>query len=208
MITLRYKRLFLTIWAVAVCAGMGILTKHEKRPGDAATSPTEWPELSRILRATKNPNLVMFAHPHCPCTRASIGELAMIMSRSQSRLAAHVLFLKPAEFETDWAQSDLWTSAAAIPGVTVAIDENGAEARRFGATTSGHAVLYDTDGRLLFSGGITGSRGHSGDNQGRSIVVALVNDGAARRPSERYPAECSVYGCPLFSSTMSLPVGE
>ena len=189
------------LWGVAVCVGIGILADYETRPGDTATSPDEWPTMSRIVRATGQPHLVMFAHPRCPCTRASIGELAVVMSQRKGRLAAHVLFLKPAEFEKKWTQSDLWRSAASIPGVTVAVDESGAEAQYFGAITSGHVVLYDGDGRLLFSGGITGSRGHFGDNYGRSTVVALVRDCASQSPTRRYPAECSVYGCRLFNST-------
>ena len=57
-----------------------------------------------------------------------------------------------------------WRSAAAIPGVTVHVDHDGGEARRFGAETSGFVVLYDAHGELLFAGGITTGRGQAGDN--------------------------------------------
>ena len=202
MSVFRHNCLILTsLWGVTVCAGIGMLADYEARPGDAAPSPDKWPTMSRIVRATGQSHLVMFAHPRCPCTRASIGELAVVMSQCQGRLAADVLFLKSAEFEREWTQSDLWRSATSIPGVTVALDESGAEAQQFGAITSGHVVLYDGDGRLLFSGGITGSRGHFGDNYGRSTIVALVRDGASQSPTRRYPAECAVYGCRLFNST-------
>jgi hypothetical protein len=121
-----------------------------------------------------------------------MGELAEIMAHTQGRLTAYVLFLKPAGFSEDWEKTDLWQSAASIPGVNVMIDEGGAEARLFNSSTSGQAILYDATGHLLFSGGITGSRGHSGDNAGRSAIVAFVNAGAADR------AETFVFGCPLF----------
>ena len=134
----------------------------------------------------------MLAHPHCPCTRASIEELSKLMARVRSPVAAHVLFLKPAGFPGDWGQTDLRRSAASIPGVVVLEDDDGAEARRFRAATSSQVLLYDAGGRLLFSGGITGSRGHSGDNAGRSAVESFLNDGAAER------AETFVFGCPLF----------
>jgi hypothetical protein len=136
----------------------------------------------------------MLAHPHCPCTRASIGELALLMAHSQGRVTAYVLFLKPAGFSDDWEKTDLWHSAASIPGVKVMIDDGGAEARRFHAATSGQTMLYDAEGRLLFSGGITGSRGHAGDNAGRSAIVSLLNTGAAER------AETFVFGCRLFGA--------
>jgi hypothetical protein len=114
------------------------------------------------------------------------------MAHSQGRLTAYVLFLKPTDFSEDWEKTDLWRSAASIPGVTAMIDDQGAEANRFHAATSGQTLLYDAAGSLLFSGGITGSRGHSGDNAGQAAIVSLVNSGAAAR------TETSVFGCPLF----------
>lgn len=148
---------------------------------------------SRIERAPDRATLIMLAHPHCPCTRASIGELALLMAHAQGRVNAYVLFLKPQGFTDDWEKSDLWRSAAEIPGVSVLKDEGGVEAARFHAATSGQTVLYDATGRLLFSGGITGGRGHSGDNAGRSAITALLNEGEAEQ------AETAVYGCPLFN---------
>jgi hypothetical protein len=136
----------------------------------------------------------MLVHPHCPCTRATIGELAELMAHCQGRLTAYVLFLKPAGFSDDWEKTDLWQSAASIPGVNVIVDDDGAEARRFHSATSGQTILYDAEGHLLFSGGITASRGHAGDNDGQSAIISLVNDGAASR------TVTSVFGCPLFDA--------
>ncbi len=182
------------LWVFAVGAGLGILWGYENTPGASANPPALWPADSRIQRATDRVTLVMLAHPHCPCTRASMGELASLMAHSQGRITAYVLFLKPAGFSGDWEKTDLWQSAANIPGVKAIIDEGGVEARRFNAATSGQTVLYDAEGRLLFSGGITGSRGHSGDNAGRSAIVSLVNAGAAET------SETFVFGCPLFDT--------
>lgn len=188
----RIRLLLLIIfWLSAVSAGLLILWGYENAPGVGAKAPATWPRDSHIQRSTDSPTLVMLAHPHCPCTRASIGELALLMAQSQGRVRAYVLFLKPPGFSDEWEKTDLWQSAASIPGVNVLIDEGGAEARRFDAATSGQTMLYDADGRLLFSGGITGSRGHAGDNAGRSTIVSLLNTGRADR------AETFVFGCQL-----------
>jgi hypothetical protein len=80
-------------------------------------------------------------------------------------------------------------SAAAIPGVTVLSDVDGVEAGRFGSLTSGHTFLFDSAGRLLFSGGITGARGHAGENVGENAVVSLINNGSSQRD------RTLVYGC-------------
>lgn len=179
-------------WLLVIVFGLWILWGYENSPGKAGAPPRQWPAVSKIEPARDHPTLVILAHPHCPCTRATIGELASIMAHSQGRLTAYVLFVKPAGFSDEWETTDLWQSAASIPGVTVVIDEEGAEANRFQAATSGQTVLYDAGGRLLFSGGITASRGHYGDSAGQSAIVSFVNSGTAER------TESSVFGCPLF----------
>ena len=179
------------LWLVGVGVGQRVLLDYETSLGEAATPPVRWPADSRIQRATGLATLVMMAHPQCPCTRASIGELALLMAQVQDRVSAYVLFFKPTGYSEEWEKSDLWRSAAAIPRVTVLVDDGGVEAARFHAAVSGQALLYDVEGRLLFSGGITASRGHSGDNAGRSAIGSLVTTGTAER------AGTPVFGCSL-----------
>lgn len=179
-------------WLILVVIGLWVLSGYENTPGIAAAPPAQWPAASQIQRTPNQATLVILAHPHCPCTRASIGELSSIMAHGQGRLSAYVLFIKPDGVPNDWEMTDLWQNASRIPGVRVIQDTNGGEARHFNAATSGQAILYDPDGRLLFTGGITASRGHSGDNAGRSAIVALVNAGVADR------SHTLVFGCPLF----------
>ncbi|MDQ3813533.1 MAG: RedB protein [Armatimonadota bacterium] len=186
------------VWLLAVVAGLGVMLNYENSPGVAATAPVQWPTNSRIRLAPDRPTLVMLAHPRCPCTRASIGELALLMARCQGKVTAYVLFLKPAGTASDWAKTDLWQSAAAIPGVQVVRDDGGVEARRFGVETSGQTMLFDSAGRLLFSGGITAARGHSGDNAGRSVIVSLLTTGMAERH------QTFVFGCSLRDPAKSL----
>src|SRR6185503_8855679 len=179
-------------------AGLVALFSYQTSPGQTAHPPEYWPAGSRIVPSTRTPTLLMVMHPHCPCSRASIGELNLIMARCGKSVDAHALFIKPARFQNGWEQTDLWTSAERIPGVNVHCDENGDESRRFHAATSGQTLLYDAKGRLIFSGGITGGRGHSGDNAGRSALVALLTGGNAT--SRQTP----VYGCSLFKSSATL----
>jgi hypothetical protein len=126
-----------------------------------------------------------------------VGELAKLMTACQGKLVAKVLMLRPPTMPAGWERTDLWDSAAAIPGVLVVADVDGAEARRFGAETSGQSLLFAADGRLLFAGGMTESRGHSGDNDGRSTLMSLVLTGSITAQ----PAHTPVYGCPLFDES-------
>ena len=202
---LRKNRLILTaagvLWLLIIGVGLLILRDYESKPGVVAAAPDSWPAASRIELASDRPTLVMLAHPHCPCTRASIGELARLMTQARGRVTAYVLFVKPPGFSDEWAQTDLWASAAAIPGVTPVRDDGGVEAGLFHAATSGQAMLYDAAGTLLFSGGMTSARGHAGDNTGRAALVSLLtSDGAAERGTP-------VFGCPLFART-ECPAGK
>lgn len=190
--------LFVTIvagWAAAVISGTVGLWHYEAAAGAPADPPTQWPADTQVSRRPGLPSLVLLIHPHCPCTRATIGELAKLMTDCNGKLTTTVLVLHPAGTPKGWEKTDLWSSAASIPGVSVLSDENGAESRRFAAATSGQALLYGADGRLLFAGGITESRGHSGDNAGRSAITSLVLGGSSHLSSA---AHTPVYGCPLF----------
>lgn len=181
------------IWLSTVVTGLALIVYYSNSPGDGGATPIGWPADSKIRLDASRPTLVMFAHPRCPCTRASLGELDKLMTRCQGRVGAQVWFIKPADTVGDWTFTDLWRQASAIPGVIVRCDDAGAEASRFHSETSGQTVLYDPDGHLLFQGGITISRGHAGDNAGLSALVNLLE----RNYSSQ--VQTLVFGCPLFA---------
>jgi len=182
---------FGTLWGAAVVVGFVLLFLYDATPGIRGDSPERWPEASALRPEPGMSTLVMAVHPHCPCTRASLSELALVMARLRDRVRAHVLFTLPPGAERSWAEGGLWSTASDIPGVIPLIDSDGMEAAHFGIETSGHTLLYDRDGALLFSGGITPSRGHEGDSAGRDAIVSLVENGAS--PLNITP----VYGCAL-----------
>jgi hypothetical protein len=181
-----------TLWLVVATTGLWVLWRYDNTPGEAARAPGQWPAPTTLVRAADRPTLVMLAHPHCTCTRASLGELAEAIARARTTPRTYVLFMAPGSFAKGWENTDLWRMAADLPGVTIVRDDDGREARHFGAATSGQTLLYDAHGELVFSGGITGARAHPGDNAGRQSLVALLN----REPAAR--SGTSVFGCPLF----------
>jgi hypothetical protein len=181
-----------TIWLIAASSGLWVLWRYDNTPGQAAIAPDSWPAAATLTRATDRPTLVMLAHPHCTCTRASVGELAEVIARARTTPKTYIVFMTPKRFGDGWEQTDLWRQASALPGATVIRDADGQEAQHFGAATSGHTLLYDERGTLVFSGGITGARAHAGDNVGRQSLVALLNRTPAARNST------NVFGCRLF----------
>jgi hypothetical protein len=170
---------------------------YESAPGKAGSAPLAWPVDTHIQRDQQYPTLLVFVHPQCPCTRATIGELAILMAACQGKVDAKVLFCKPDGSASSWEQTDLWQAAKAIPGVIVLLDPNAQEAKRFSVQTSGHTLLYSREGTLAFSGGITRSRGHSGDNAGRSAIMTFLATGKSDY------REAKVFGCLLLEDDRS-----
>jgi len=185
------------IWAIAIAAWMSAvlggffwLSSYKATVGARLAAPVGWPASTTVGREPGRPTLVMFAHPHCPCTRASVSELARLAA-GHPELSTRVLFLKPEDVPDGWERTGLWRTVAGIPGAVPLRDDRGREAARFGAVTSGFTILYDADGKLLFSGGITASRGHEGDSFGRRRIASLLRTGSADR------RDAPVFGCAL-----------
>lgn len=185
------QAIFGAAWLLVVSAGLVTLLVYEHQPGAASAEPAGWPSESQLPRAVGVPTLVLLAHPHCPCTRATLEELNQLLARSPVDLRVHALFFAPSDEAPEWAHTDLWRTVEALPGVEVRVDRDAREATLFGAETSGHVVLFNASGELLFRGGITGSRGHAGDNLGRqSILAHLSGQGSAVRNTP-------TFGCSL-----------
>jgi hypothetical protein len=72
------------------------------------------------------------------------------------------------------------------------VDIDGIAAKRFGAATSGHVIVYDPSGSLVFEGGITAGRGHQGDNTGQIAIIDIVE---GRIPTVNH---MPVFGCEIF----------
>jgi hypothetical protein len=183
---------FAACWLLCALGGLWVIWSYDNTPGVAADSPRRWPRDTRLVLASDRPTLVFLAHPQCSCTRASLGELAEALARASQRPKTYVVFLKPSAFADGWEKTGLWETASALPDTSVVRDDDGREATRFGAATSGQTMLYDASGALRFSGGITGARAHAGDNDGRKALVALLNEVKPAR------SRTTVFGCSLF----------
>jgi len=187
----------LAAWGVVVVSGILYLGAYAAHPGDEGAPPVRWPAGSRIELDGRRPALVIFLHPRCICSRASLEELAYIMDRCRSRVGVHALLLGTPLLDR-WGPSEIEQDLAGLADVEVYRDPGGAEARRFRVATSGHVLVYDGRGRLIFSGGITAARGHSGDNYGRAAVLdRILNPEGGRSGSP-------VFGCPLTTPRPTL----
>ena len=183
--------------ALLLGGGVFALARYNATPGISAT-PDPLSPSSLGADATGKMSLVMFVHPKCPCSTASLEELSQLMATYRSRLSASVVMFRPEEQGDDWAHTSTCVSAHSIPGVEVISDTGALLAKKYGAKTSGQVFLYDGNGRLLFEGGITGSRGHVGDNDGLEAVTKLI---LGEMPPQASQVHAPVFGCAIYSGS-------
>jgi hypothetical protein len=123
--------------------------------GRQRTLPATWPAETHLAQAADGSTVLMFAHPDCPCTRASLTSSP---------------------------------SSSAMPEVDGVLGRRrrsrGCAVRR---PELGPGRVYDHRG-ARFSGGITGLRGHVGDNIGLRPSPRCC----AARPAAR---DHAVFGC-------------
>lgn len=184
--------LLIACWITAVAVASAALLRYAGAAGTSGPVPLSWPSASALPPPQRQPVVVQFLHPHCPCSRASVGNLARIGARLGPRARIEVLLVAPPGVEESWVAGALYDVVRSDPGMRVHIDRDGREARLFGAMTSGQSYLFDARGRCLFAGGITPLRGHEGGNPGMDAVISQVLLGTSE------VATWAVTGCPLF----------
>ena len=155
-------------WVLGLAGGGYAAYAYMTTPGELAGAPARWPEHSTLPRV--GTTVVMFVSLDCPCSRASLVELAKVHAAARTLVVA------------EHVPDD--------PRFTWVADPDGVEAARFGAQTSGFTVVYDAAGALRFAGGITGARGHEGDNVGRARLEQAIAGRIAG-------ATHAVFGCGL-----------
>lgn len=184
----------LVVWVLLMVVMYGALLVYNHAPGEAGVQPEQWPESVACRRSAEFPTLLVFAHPRCPCTLATLGELERLAAQVPAGLHGYAVVYRPRDVDQAWVRTAALHVSRRIPGLTVLEDPGGEIARSFGVTTSGHVVVYDCEGRLAFSGGVTSSRGHEGDNRGRDAVRHFLAHGKVLE------ARTAVFGCPIADS--------
>lgn len=163
------------------------------------------PDHARAVGLSIDPTkhtLVMAVHPKCPCTRASLYELERIIAKSGDGLGIALCLYEPGFGDEDWYSESSGAIQERFPGADVIRDPDGVMAEKLGAVTSGSVVLYAPDGEPVFWGGITHSRGHSGDNLGSDLILSILRGDTGVTRSTK------VYGCPITELGCEDPLGS
>ena len=165
-------------WLLALGVGTAYWAAYDSTPGEAGRVS--------IRRESTSAELVLFVHPQCPCARSALAVLARLESNFGR---VRIVFVGHPGAGADWWTGRNWESA----GDRAERDEGGAIAQSYGVRTSGHAVLYDADGRLRFSGGVAPARSATPE------IDRQIDEWKRLLTESEWPAVTRpVFGCPLF----------
>lgn len=177
--------MLLGLTLLVASSGLYLMARYELGAGRPARAPL-------LLAGLRRPSLLVFLHPRCPCSDATIAQLRGILKRVEHPLAdVQVNVVLPRGADVGFADADYMQAIASLPSARVVIDREGTHADQMGVETSGQFLAYAEDGHLVFAGGITPGRGVDQENAASKSVEEWLATG--RPPT----AHTEVYGCPL-----------
>lgn len=163
--------------------------------GTHAVVKEQWPQSSK-LTTTHAPQLVMFLHPGCACSKASLAELGRLLAEAPE-LSVQLVFMRTPKLEKLFKENPLISKAKTLPRTEIIFDEHGEEAKVFGAETSGHSFFYNEKSELVFNGGLTMARGHEGESVGKDSILAYFK-------GQKSIKDSTVFGCDIFGKLKTL----
>ena len=180
----------LGLWLFILVAGISAFAKFAYTPGETAHAPKLWPALTRLKAPNQLPKLLVFVHPKCGCSEATLRNLEKILPDLVNKVQIKIVMNDlgdPAMLQG----SKAFAQASAFKNVDIVVDHGGYETAAFGVKTSGQAMLYDETGHLVFQGGLTPFRGHEGVSEGEISVVKWI------QTREMVWKDTSVFGCAM-----------
>ena len=183
----------LLFWLICIGGGYTYLLRYSFTAGLSIPAPERFSSPGVAQASSTRARLLIALHPRCPCSRATLHELAKIMSRATNACDVTALIFTPKGDSEDWLKGGLVNECRRLQ-CRIQADPGGEIAASLGCLTSGAVVLYDGAGKLRYQGGITGSRGHEGDNDGERTVLEIL------RGQHGSFSALPVFGCPIRSA--------
>jgi hypothetical protein len=186
------------LWMAGLLVAAGAMSSRRETRAAVQAPLERWPTASRLVRDSGAPTLVMFAHPYCECTKASLAELRELAPRLEGKVRSYILFARSAKESVESSRSENRILAESIHGVTIVDDQEAREADRFGATTSGQIMLFDAGGEVLFTGGIGPLPHYAGRSPMLLSLIAAIESLSGGGPmGARVQMPNAVFGCEL-----------
>ncbi len=179
------------IWLICIIISLYYISSYMFKVSENPQACPIYPNNQQIIFDKTKDNLILFIHPFCPCSHATVNELKRVLAKTNANIAINVVFIKPKGLKSI-QQNDLYQEISQIKGVNIIFDRSNVLAGAFNINTSGSILLYDINGNLIFQGGITGGRAEEGDNLGKSRLIQALKNESGKWQSP-------VFGCSLLT---------
>ena len=117
----------LAVWGLVVGSGLFFLESYSFRPGDSGSPPVMWPTASRVRPHSGRSNLLIFLHPQCPCSRASVDELRTILRAMRNSGVSPCSVLATRRWRCPVGRFGARGRAGKMPDVEIYYDAGGLE---------------------------------------------------------------------------------
>jgi len=141
-----------------------------------------------LAKRSDRVRLLLAVHTMCPCSSATLKNILGLSQTERNRLDITIVVTGPGATPNSSAQNVCL--ARSIQGANLVFCSESEAVRIYHARTSGQAFIYALSGKLVFSGGLTESRGTQGDSVGMNALHLAIQGKAC-------PATAPVYGCAL-----------
>lgn len=186
----RHLGWMLCAWWVPAIVGLAYLGESRAGVAPVLSVPAG---VERSAVAESSASITVCVHPSCSCTSRTLDLLAAIVDRRPS-VDVSVLLTVPRDeggAPLPFADDDPTRGGR----FALRYDPGGSRARALGAERSGHAVLSDASGRVVFSGGVVSGGARCGANS--DAVRAALTELDEALASSGEPMTAPVDGCPL-----------
>ena len=190
------RKFVLFFWIVTSLYGIYFSINYSSTPGESSKWSEPWPEQSQLKFEPDKFNFVVFLHPECDCSKATLNQIEEIVKDAGSEKIHYLaVFLLPEKMRIAWGESDLLKRTRGIKNLQIYIDDQ-KEFQRFGVKTSGQTLIFGPSKDLLFSGGLTVARGHIGVSMGQDFVLSLFKGrDLAKNKIDKKINLTPVFGC-------------
>jgi hypothetical protein len=176
------------LWTMGLLVAVALFTMWAAREEQKASAKSHnWPEGAPLTLDPARLTLLLFVHPQCRGTEATLQTLARVMERCAGHANVTIMMYEDPALLAHWKGSPIKSEAESIPGAMVREDHMGEAADFFDVATSGSALLFAPDGSLLYRGGITPGLGQAGE--GEVLQTWLIEGRGVRHEP--------VFGCSL-----------
>jgi hypothetical protein len=181
--------IFAAIWTVIFFVSWSLFYSFSTTAGKH-TVMMRWPASEALPLLHDKPNILIFLHPKCSCSVASIAEFRRLVDSLSGRVHVRAILMKYQQVRSKEIPEG-FASLFEIPEIKISRDDDGIISKSLGALTSGIVYLIDEEGLVVYQGGLTASRGHGGITAGSEFIRAWVT----KRDDKTFMQK--VFGCHL-----------